>query len=240
MSTSLLDGQVAIITGAAGGIGGAVAHELAEAGARLVLSDRDEAALGTLADTLGAVAIAGDVADPALPELLLRTALDRYGRADILHNNAGIMHVGGIDEIDLDRVRLMLRVNVEAVIHGSYVFARHFKRQGRGFILNTSSVAGLKTGPRLAAYDASKFAVEAFTDALRMELAGSGVRVAAIQPGTVDTRLYQGWGAADRDFVFSGGALAPADIARCVRFILEQPPHMTIPRLFAAPAAEPV
>ena len=82
--------------------------------------------------------------------------------------------------------------------------------------------------------------MEAFPDALRVELAGTGIKVAAIAPGTVDTGLYDRWNQEDKNYITSGGALQPDDIARCVRFILEQPDRVLIPRLLAVPTNQPV
>lgn len=236
-----LKNAVAVVTGASGGIGEAVARDLHHAGARLVLTARSADKLERLAADLGGAAVvAGEATDPALPDRLLGTALDTFGRADVLVNNAGMMHVGTVETIDLDKVTQMVRLNVEALFRATYVFLRHFKARDAGYVVNVSSIAGLKTGPTLAAYSGTKYAVEAFTDALRVELAGTGVGMAAVAPGTVDTNLYAGWDAKDKAYIHSGGALQPADIARCVRFILEQPPHVRIPRLLAVPAGQPV
>jgi NADP-dependent 3-hydroxy acid dehydrogenase YdfG len=236
-----LQDAVAIVTGASGGIGEAIARELRKAGAKIVLVARDQAKLDALATELGeAVVVAGDVTDPAMPDRFLAAAIERFGRADILVNNAGMMHVGKIEDIDLDKMVAMVRLNVESLFRASYVFLRHCRPLDRGYLVNISSIAGLKTVATLAAYNGSKAAVEAFTDALRLELAGSGIGVTAIAPGTVETNLYSGWEQGAKDYIFSGGSLVPADIARCVRFAVEQPPHMRVPRMLVVPAAQPV
>jgi NADP-dependent 3-hydroxy acid dehydrogenase YdfG len=236
-----LHDKVAIITGASGGIGEATARELRMAGAKLVLVARDQVKLDALATELGeALAVAGDVTDPAMPDRFLAAAVERFGRADVLVNNAGMMHVGKIEDIDLDMMSAMIRLNVEALFRASYVFLRHCRPLDQGYLVNISSIAGLKTMSTMAAYNGSKAAVEAFTDALRLELAGSGIGVTAIAPGTVETNLYRGWEQGAKDYVFSGGSLVPADIARCIRFAVEQPTHMRVPRMLVVPAAQPV
>ena len=231
-----LKGKVALITGASSGIGKAIALELDKAGMKLILTARSEDKLKDLADKCSdAKVYAASITEPEVPQELLDFALDTYGQLDVLINNAGMMSIGGIDEIDIEKICLMVKLNVESVYRMAYTILRHFKKNGTGFLINTSSIAGLKTGAGFGAYSGTKFAVEAFTDSLRMELAGTGVNVAAIEPGTVDTGLYDGWSEDNKSQVDSGGMLQPEDIARCVRFILEQPEGVLIPRLFVAP-----
>lgn len=230
-------GKVVVATGASGGIGEAVVRNLRSAGAKLVITARSEDKLRAIADELGETAyIATEVTDPALPQRLLDLAVERFGRADILFNNAGVMHVGSIEETDVEKACEMVRINVEAVFRTALVFLKHFKRQGTGYLINTSSIAGVMIRPNIGAYAGTKHAVEAFTESLQMELAGTGVGVAAIEPGTVATGLYRDWDNRSRDWVNSEGVLAPEDIARAVRFILEQPDHVRIPRMLVLPA----
>lgn len=236
-----LENKVAIITGASGGIGEAVAKNLDEAGMKLVLTARSKDKLEKLASSLRhAEVIASEITDPTLPEKLLDVALKSFGQLDVVFNNAGVMNVGSIEEVDIEKICEMVRINVESVIRMTYVALRHFKKTGSGFVLNTSSISALKTVPHLGAYCGTKAAIEMFTDALRMELAGTGIGVACIQPGTVDTGLYKDWDEQHKDFINSGGALLPEDVARSVRFILEQSPQVLIPRLLIVPPAQPV
>jgi NADP-dependent 3-hydroxy acid dehydrogenase YdfG len=236
-----LNNQVAIITGASSGIGRAIAYELDAAGMKLVLTARSQDKLEQLASNLRqATIIAGEITAPELPQKLIDTAVDTFGQLDVVLNNAGVMTIGAIEEVDLDAICQMVRLNVESVYRMAYTVLRHFKQSGKGFLINTSSIAGLKTAPQYGAYNGTKFAVEAFTDALRMELAGTGIKVAAIAPGTVDTGLYDKWTEADKDYITSGGTLQPEDIGRCVRFVLEQPDHVLIPRVLIVPTNQPV
>lgn len=236
-----LQNKVAIITGASGGIGEAVAQDLDAAGMKLILTARSQDKLEKIAARFqNAQVVAGEIADPALPQKLVDTAIQAFGQLDVVFSNAGVMNVGSIEEVDIDKICTMVRINVESVYRLAYVTLRHFKQSGSGFLIHTSSIAGLKVERNLGAYCGTKFAIEAFTDALRMELAGTDIGVACIEPGTVATGLYNNWDDKNKDFVFSGGALQPEDIARCVRFILEQPSHVRIPRLLAVPANQPV
>jgi short-subunit dehydrogenase len=115
----------------------------------------------------------GDIVDPQAPQQLLARALDLHGRCDIVVNNACVIEVGTIPSIDVDRVCAMVRVNVEAIYRVAYLFARHFLDQGRGALVNMSSVLGTKVRPTAGAYAGTKHAIEALCEALRMELAGT-------------------------------------------------------------------
>lgn len=236
-----LNNKVAIITGASSGIGKAIALELDKAGMKLILTARSEDKLKDLAaECKNAKVYAASITEPETPQKLLDFALDTYGQLDVLINNAGMMAVGAIEKIDIEKICLMARLNVESVYRMAYTVLKHFKQTDSGFVINTSSVAGLKTSPKQAAYDGTKHAVEAFTDSLRMELASTKIKVAAIAPGTVDTGLYDKWDDEDADYIKSGGVLQPEDIARCVRFVLEQPEGVMIPRMLAVPTNQPV
>lgn len=232
-----LQGKVAVITGASGGIGEAVARDLSNSGCKLVLTARSADKLQKLCEELGdAVFIAAEVTDETLPERLLDLAIERFGRADVLFNNAGVMAVGAIDEVDIDEMCRMVRINVEALVRFAYTFLRRFKAQDSGYVINTSSMAGTLVPPLAGVYAGTKHAVEAFSEALWNELSGTGVGVAAIEPGTVATGLYDTWGSARRDWAYSIGALEPQDIVEGVRFILTRPPHVRVARIQTLPA----
>ena len=184
----LKDG-VAVVTGAAGGIGAAVARKLTEEGMQVILVDRDGAALASLAATLpGSEADPLDVGDAAAFERLAGRIRARGG-FDLLVSNAGInVHGAFLDQSieDLDRI---VRVNLMGVLYGCRLLVPELRRGGH--VVNVSSLAGRVPFPYQSTYCATKFAVRGFTAALRMELAPRGIGVTAVLPGTVATRLLE-------------------------------------------------
>jgi NADP-dependent 3-hydroxy acid dehydrogenase YdfG len=234
-----LSEQVAIITGASSGIGQAVARDLATAGVKLVLTGRRGQRLSDLAAELrGSALLEADLTDPHVPQRLLELALEKFGRCDILFNNAGVMEAGTVEEIDIDRICRMVRINVEATYRMAYVALKHFRTQNRGHLLNVSSILGTKVRPTTGAYAGTKYAIEALSEALRMELAGSNVKVSCIEPGLVMTELHNHWPQHPTKILNVTDPLVPQDIARAVRFILEQPAHVRIPRMMVIPGQQ--
>jgi NADP-dependent 3-hydroxy acid dehydrogenase YdfG len=238
---SELAGRVAVITGASSGIGREVAEELDRAGMSLVLSGRRRERLDDLAGSLrSAMPLAGDITDPTLPSRLIDLAVESFGRCDVVFNNAGIMDTGSIESADVDRLCRNVRVNLEAAVRMAYVAMRFFTRQGSGFLINTSSVLGTKVRPTAGAYAGAKHGVEALSEALRIEAAGTGVRVSCVEPGLVATELQDHFEIHPRKALGIEHPLEPVDIARVVRFILEQPPHVSIPRVMVLPSEQPM
>ena len=236
-----LKGQTAIITGAGSGIGRGVAHELAGAGMRLVVTARREERLKELCEQLpAAVYLAGDICDPQLPQKLLDLALERFGRCDFVFNNAGILETGRVEQIDIKRVCQSVRVNVEAAYRVAYTALMHFRSVGRGDLINMSSIMGTKVRVGGGWYAGTKYAIEALTEGLRMEFAGTDIRIACLEPGLVDTNL-QGHGETPAtELLGVTHPLSPADVARIIRFMLEQPSHIRIPRIMVLPGEHEV
>jgi NADP-dependent 3-hydroxy acid dehydrogenase YdfG len=233
-----LKGMAAVVTGASSGIGQETARRLAGAGAHVVITARRKNRLAELARETRALVVPGDITDPGLPKKLLVACLKKYGRCDILINNAGILETGPIDTLDLDRVSEMVRSNVEAAFRAAYVFIRHFKTKGRGHLVNISSILGTKVRSGAGAYAGTKYAVEALSEALRMELAGTGIRVTAIEPGLVKTELHNRWPVPPAKSLNIPHPLVPADVAECIMFALTRPPHVLIPRLMVIPGEQ--
>jgi NADP-dependent 3-hydroxy acid dehydrogenase YdfG len=232
-----LKDKVAIITGASSGIGRAVARNLNEVGVKFILTGRREDHLTELKDELAHAAIlTGDISQHGMPQSLLAGALDTFGRCDIVFNNAGIIKAGSIDDIDIEDMCYMVRVNVEAAFRMAYVAVKHFKSTGSGYLLNTSSVLGTKVRPTAGAYAGTKFAIEALTEALRLELAKTNIGVSCVEPGLVQTDLHREWPVPPAQSLNIPRPLQPEDIARVVRFILEQPDHVRLPRILAVPS----
>lgn len=230
-----LEGQVAVVTGASSGIGLAIARELRALGLRVLLSARSQERLGEICAELGAEPLPADITDPQVPARLLAEALARFGRCDLVINNAGAIEVGPIDSIDIDKVCAMVRVNVEAAYRIAYTFIRHFAAQGSGHLINITSVMGTKVRPTAGAYSGTKYALEALSEALRMEVAGTPVAVTCIEPGLVMTELHRDWTVHPTVSMDVPHPLSPEDVARCVAFVLRQPANVRIPRLMVLP-----
>jgi 3alpha(or 20beta)-hydroxysteroid dehydrogenase len=186
-------GGTAVVTGAAGGIGTEVCRRLLVEGANVVAVDVDEGALGKLAGELEGplLTVAADVTSPQDTERYMDAAVDRFGSVDMFHANAGIegvvAPVAELDIADLDRV---LAINVRSVFLGVGAAVRRMAEQaGRGRILVTSSIAGLKGDAGVAPYVASKHAVIGLVRSLTKEVGPLGIRVNVLAPGVVETRM---------------------------------------------------
>lgn len=228
---------VAVITGAYGGIGDATAHRLASEGFRLVLHGRSAEKLAALSAQIETptVSVAGDLIEPTIASRLLSTALSEFGRCDVCVNNGGSIEVGPIASIDIDEICAMARVNVEAAYRLTYTFLKHFVGQDAGHLINISSVMGRKVRATAGAYAGTKHAMEALSEALRLELSHTNVQVSCIQPGLVATGLHDRWQTHPSVLMNIEHPLAPDDVARMIVFVLQQPPHVRIPQLMILP-----
>jgi short-subunit dehydrogenase len=189
-----IDEQVVVITGATSGIGLTTARMAADSGAKLVLAARNSDALDQLASELrvkgGQVAtVTADVGNPADVERIGRTAMERYGRIDTWINNAGISIFGRNEDVPLEDMQRLFQTNYWGVVHGSLEAVKHMKTRGGGAIINLGSELSDRAVPLQGLYSASKHAVKAFTDALRMELEkeGAPISVTLIKPAAIDT-----------------------------------------------------
>ncbi len=194
MASQRLQGRVALITGAAGGIGACVARRLGEDGATLLLTDTDADGVwrtaAELAELGGSVAARGhDVTSEAEWEAVSGWALEKEGRVDVLVNNAGVFLAAALGETSLEDFRRVLDVNVVGVFLGMRAVVPTMTTQQGGSIINVSSVAGLMGSPYLSAYAASKWAVRGMTKVVAKETARFGVRVNSVHPGQIDTDM---------------------------------------------------
>jgi len=187
---------VVLITGAASGIGRALAAKLGARGARLVLADLDEAGLHAIAS---AIAVGGghaevhrlDVTDAAAFEALIAATAARHGRLDAIYNNAGIAMVAEARDMSAADFERVVRVNLLGVVYGSLAAYRVMLAQGGGHIVNVASLAGLLGSPTFSAYAASKAGVVAFTRDLATEAQAFGIRVTAVCPGFIESSIYE-------------------------------------------------
>ncbi|HEY4997394.1 MAG TPA: SDR family NAD(P)-dependent oxidoreductase [Solirubrobacteraceae bacterium] len=191
MSTGRLEGKVALVTGAAGGIGLACARRFAAEGASVLLTDADAAGAERAAAELGARGSAHghDVTSEDAWEAVLAWGLELHGHIDVLMNNAGVFLAAPLAETSLEDFQRVLEVNVTGVFLGMRTLAPSMAAQQAGSIINVSSLAGLRGSPYLTAYAASKWAVRGMTKVIAKELARTGVRVNSIHPGQIDTDM---------------------------------------------------
>jgi NADP-dependent 3-hydroxy acid dehydrogenase YdfG len=242
-----IKGKVVAITGASGGIGEATARLLAEGGARVVLGARRVERLDDIAREIrdrggAAVTCRTDVASRADLERLVGTAVDHFGRLDVLVSNAGISKIGPVSDLDVDGWSAMIDVNVRGVLHGFAAALPVFRRQGRGHFVTTVSTAGLKIVPTMAVYAATKNAVRTVMEGLRQESTDGVVRTTSISPGFVDTQLDSSIDdLALREQIrrtMSDFGLPPAAVARAIAFAIEQPDAVEIGDITIRPTVQ--
>jgi len=208
-----LDSRVAIVTGAARGIGRGIARALAAEGASVVVADRDLPGAESLAEELdGAVAVGVDVSVEEDVRGLVDATLAAFGRVDVLVNNAGIASAAPLGETTLDEWNHVLAVDLTGVFLCSRAVVATMAEQGAGSIVNLGSQLGLRGAPNLAAYCAAKAGVHGLTKALARELAPLGIRVNAVAPGPVDTTILD-----DVDAATMAGILAEIPLGRVAR-----------------------
>ena len=222
-----------IITGASSGIGMASAKRLSAAGHPLLLLARRLAPMEALS-LPNTLCKAVDIQDIQTFQKAIDEAEARFGSADLLINNAGVMLLGHADTQDISEWEQMFDVNVKGLLNGIHLLLAPMKARKRGTIINISSVAGRKLYNNHSIYCGTKFAVSAMSDGIREEMAPFGVRVISICPGAVETELlghttsqtikdnYENW----KKEV--GGALSSDDVARAVQFAYEQPQNVCI------------
>jgi NADP-dependent 3-hydroxy acid dehydrogenase YdfG len=244
-STRPLQGKVALVTGASSGIGAATAVALAEAGAAVAIGARRRDRLDALAAQLrdgGASVLQLDL--DVTDEQQCRTAVARtreeLGGLDVLVNNAGVMLLGSIVGADPEDWRRMMATNVMGVMYMTHAAIEGMVEQGSGDVVNMSSVAGRQARVGAGVYNASKWAVNAFSESLRQEVTERGVRIGLVEPGAVATELTDhitqpDAKAASVQMYTSMRALQAEDIARAVLYLVTQPPHVAVNELLVRP-----
>jgi len=209
-------GKVVLVTGASEGIGLACARGLLARGAKVAGIARGEAKLRAID---GVFPIPGDLTDPDFPVLAVQQTISQFGRVDILINNAGVGLYAPSWKASLDDTRRMFELNVMAPLAMTQAVVPHMKANGTGLIVNVGSIAGKMTLPWLTLYSASKYALGSFTDGLRIELAGTGIRTLMVCPSYVNTGFQShvlGGKPPARIFRARGMAITPEQCAEAI------------------------
>ncbi|AFP29209.1 SDR family oxidoreductase [Marinobacter sp. BSs20148] len=240
-----INGKIVIITGASSGLGESTARHLADRGAKLVLAARREDRLKSLTEELeakGAEVLwqVTDVTDRKQVESLAAAAKNKFGRIDVLINNAGLMPLAPLDALKVDEWEQMIDVNIKGVLYGIAAVLPTMREQHSGHVINLSSVAGHKVFPGGAVYCATKYAVRALSEGLRME-AGDEIRSTNISPGAIATELTST--ITDPDAAKAAEelykvAINADSVARAIVFAIEQPHDVDINEIILRPTAQ--
>jgi NADP-dependent 3-hydroxy acid dehydrogenase YdfG len=242
-----IEGRVVVITGASSGLGEATARHLSSLGASVVLGARRVDRLHSLADELTrrggkALALATDVTRCDQVKQLADSAAEKYGRIDVMINNAGLMPQSLLERLKIDEWDRMIDVNIKGVLYGIAAALPHMKRQKAGHIINVSSVAGHKVRPGGTVYSATKHAVRVISEGLRQEVKPYNIRSTVISPGAVDTELPDTITDPDVSVAmrkFYDDFAIPADsFARAVAFAMSQPDDVDINEILFRPTRQ--
>jgi len=243
-----LNGCVAVVTGASSGIGEAIAVDLAAQGATVVATARRKDRLDALAAAHANIhAVACDVADAESVKSMVAEVVSRFGRLDILVNNAGLGLTGYATQITLEEWKEMVDVNVMGVLNCTHVALRHLIDAAKGprgvaDIVNISSVAGRKALPGSSVYAATKFAVNAFSDGMRQELASKHVRVSIVAPGMTESemiyKIRPDLLEKIRTTLEAMPSMTAAEVAETVTFVVTRPAGVAVNDLLVRPTEQ--
>ena len=246
MSTNI-EGKVVVITGASSGLGESTARRLATLGATVVLGarrkDRLEAIVKDIQAAGGkALFVTADVTRQAEVDRLVQKAVDTYGGIDVLINNAGIMPIAPLALRKVSEWERMIDINVKGVLYGIAAALPHMQKQKSGHIINISSVAGIKVfAPGGSVYSATKFAVHALSEGLRMETRKDNIRVTIVSPGAVDSELKENTSdeqSAQNVKEFYKIAIPADSVARAIAYAIEQPADVEIDEIVLRPTVQ--
>lgn len=245
--TKGIEGKVVVITGASSGLGAAAADLLADEGATIVLGarrlDRITALANQISERTGnrAIAIETDVTDSNQVHNLVEQAVAKFGRIDVMVNNAGLMPLSPLDRYKLDEWDRMIDVNIKGVLYGIAAALPHMQKQRSGHIINVASVAGHALFPTGTVYCATKFAVRAISEGLRQEVKPYDIRTTIISPGAVATELLES--ITEQDILAATRERTtiaiPADsFARMVAFAISQPDDVDVNEILFRPTKQ--
>ena len=247
MTVRLAD-KVALVTGASSGIGEAAALALSQAGVEVAISarraDRLEDLAARIARTGGrALALPGDVSVEADAAKAVADTVEQLGRIDILVNSAGVIQAGGVESLSLDEWRRVIDINLLGTLYTCKAALGPMKMQGAGDIINISSTAGRRAAGIFGPYSTSKFGLTGFTEGLRQEVGGAGIRVSIVEPGATETEVAGGISdpamrAAMTNHVSKEGAMQPSDIAEAIVFIVSLPPRANVSQILIRPTTD--
>ncbi|MES1944464.1 short-chain dehydrogenase/oxidoreductase [Salinisphaera sp. PC39] len=247
--TDNIQGKVVVITGASSGNGEATAHHLAERGAVVVLGARRKERLDRLERELidaghKAKAVATDVTERDQVKNLVDTAVESFGKVDVLLNNAGLMPLAPMERLKVDEWDRMIDVNLKGTLYGIAAALPYMKEQQSGHIINVSSVYGHKLGPDATVYCATKFGVRALSEGLRQEVKPYNIRTTVISPGAVATELLDQISEKEireQTKAFVDQIAIPADsFARMVAFAVNEPAEVDVNEILFRPTAQPI
>ena len=242
-----IEGKVIVITGASSGLGEATSRLLSAQGASVALGARRADRLQALADELTgsggkALAVTMDVTNRDQVKKLVDTAVQKFGRIDVMINNAGLMQQSPLERLKIDEWDRMIDVNIKGVLYGIAAALPHMKRQKSGHIINVSSVAGHKVTQLRAVYSATKHAVRALSEGLRQEVKPYNIRTTVISPGAVATELPNSITepeVATKMRSFYDAFAIPADsFARAVVFAMSQPEDVDVNEILFRPTRQ--
>jgi NADP-dependent 3-hydroxy acid dehydrogenase YdfG len=236
--------KVILITGASSGIGEACARLLAQKGARLLLgarrSDRLEVLVGEIREAGGTAEFRRlDVTSRADTQAFVDSAIERFGRVDVLINNAGVMPLSPLEALKVDEWDRMIDVNIRGVLHGIAAVLPLMQAQRSGQLVNIASIGAYRVVPTGAVYCATKYAVRAISEGLRQEVGGD-IRVTLVSPGVVESELAESISdGPTRELMqaFRQVAITPDAIARAVAYAVEQPADVDVSELIVRPTA---
>ena len=243
-----IEGKVVVITGASGGLGESTARYLSERGAVVVLGARRMERIDALARELAgsngnAMAIQTDVTQSEQVQHLVDSAVEKYGRIDVMINNAGIMPHSPLERLKIDDWDRMIDVNIKGVLYGIAAALPPMQRQRFGHFINVSSVAGHKVRPSSAVYAATKHAVLALSEGLRLEVKPYNIRTTVISPGAIATDLLDSITEADiaANVRKIYEIAVPADsFAKAVAFAISQPDDIDINEILFRPTRQEI